>query len=205
MKKSIKILLGIIIPIIIIGAGFGGLFLFKHIKESRIASLDPPIIEFPVENIDVINIVWGYGYHDDFFHSGIDFCVNTSVNIIASCNVTVLKIESFYNELGGTWQTNVFLEYNEKYIFNIAFESTAKNETYSNLQREAISVTVGQKITTGEILGTLLYHGSGCHIDFGLHELDERICAYQYFSQDAKNIFDELWDKYGFGDESWYT
>ena len=98
----------------------------------------------------------------------------------------------------------VKMEYNERFVIEISFESWAQNETYANYQRDAINVTEGQMIQEGDIIGMLLYHGEGTHIDFSMRDQDEVICPYQYFSNEAKTIFDALWDKCGYGDDSWY-
>jgi len=205
LEKKTKILLGIFIPIIIIGAGIGGLFLGKTIQDYRVSKLPAPIIEFPVENTDLIHIIWGYGNQSGDFHNGIDFGCNASVNIIAWCDMTVVDIDTFYNDAGGHWQTNVFLEFNKRFEFCCAFEPWALNETFANIQRDAINVEEGEIIAKGEVLGELLYQGSGTHIHFGMYDMGESVCAYHYYSNTAKSIFDPLWDQYGYGDDSWYT
>ena len=205
MEKRTKILLGIFIPIMIIGAGIGGLFLASYIHDVRIQNLPAPIIDFPVENTDIIHIIWGYGDQGGDFHNGIDFGCNISVNIIAWCDLIVEDISTFYNDKGGHWQTNVGLKFNERFNFVCAFEPWALNETYANLQRDAINVVVGETISRGEVLGTLLYQGSGTHIHFGMYDGNDPVCAYHYYSETAKSIFDPLWDQYGWGDDSWYT
>lgn len=182
----------------------GGFALYDFLHKKAIANLDPPIVDFPVENPDVIHILWGYGDQGGDFHNGIDFGCNTSVNILAWCDLTVTDIDTFFNDAGGHWQTNVALEFNERFEFVCAFEPWALNETYANIQRDAINFEVGQTVQRGEVLGELLYQGSGTHIHFGMYDLGESVCAYHYFSETAKAIFDPLWDKYGWGDDSWY-
>ncbi|MHA1555981.1 MAG: M23 family metallopeptidase [Candidatus Heimdallarchaeota archaeon] len=205
MKKKTKIFLGIFIPLVIIGAGIGGIQLVIFINDKMVANLDAPLIDFPVENTDVIHIIWGYGDQGGDFHNGIDYGCNTSVNIIAWCDMTVEDITTFYNDAGGHWQTNVQLEFNKRFSFVCAFEPWALNETFANYQRDAINVEIGQTIQRGEILGELLYQGSGTHIHFGMYDQNEDVCAYHYYTETAKSIFDPLWDQYGWGDDSWYT
>ena len=96
------------------------------------------------------------------------------------------------------------MKFNDRFEFDCAFESWALNETYADIQRNAINVVEGQIVQRGGILGELLYHGGGTHIHFGMYDLGEAVCAYHYFSGTAKAIFDPLWDKYGYGDDSWY-
>ena len=206
MKKGTKIFLVIFIPIAIIGAGLGGYKIYEVIRDSKIRNLDAPILEFPVVNIDAIHIIWGYGYHGDNFHGGIDYGCNDSVYIKAPCDLQVFYIETWiYTTDPVLWQTKVKMEFNARFVIEISFESWAQNETYANYQRDAINVTEGQFIQEGDIIGMLLYHGEGTHIDFSMSDIEEFICPYQYFSNEAKTIFDALWDKCGFGDDSWYT
>ena len=202
MERKAKILLGIFIPIIVIGGSLGGFALYQKLTEPKLK--EPPILDFPVANPDVIDIIWGYGIQDGEHHNGIDFGCNTSVDIIVWCDLTVIDINTFYNDAGGHWQTNIFLEYDKKFEFVIAFESWALNETYANIQADAINVEEGRTVFKGEILGKLLYHGSGTHIHWGMYEDGQDICGYQYFSAEAKVLFLELWEKYGWGDDSYY-
>ena len=203
MSRKVKILLGIFIPIIVIGAGVGGLFL--TVNWPAVWSSTPPVMAIPIENTDVVDIIWGYGDHSGDFHNGIDYGCNTSVNVIAWCKLLVKGIRTWFNEKGGHWQTSVNFQYNWKYTFDVAFESWALNETYANLQRDVIPLKFGQIIEQGEVLGQLLYHGSGTHIHFGMKESGNNVCAYEFYSIAAKATFQDLWSRCGFGDSSWYV
>lgn len=57
MSRKVKILLGIFIPIIVIGAGVGGLFLTMYWP--AVWSSAPPVLDIPIENTDVVDIIWG--------------------------------------------------------------------------------------------------------------------------------------------------
>ncbi|NHJ87350.1 MAG: M23 family metallopeptidase [Asgard group archaeon] len=198
MQRKWKIILGITIPILVIGGGIGGYTLWSFWPANW--SGDPPVIAFPVADPDVIHILGGYGTTPEgWFHNGIDFGCNASVNILAWCDLRVVNVHTWFNDKGGHWQTNLELRYNSKYSFSVPFESWALNETYANLQRDAINVTVGQIVHQGEILGKLLYHGDGCHIHFGMRENGEDVCPYLFFSDDCKVLFDALWIHYGIG------
>lgn len=199
MKKIGKILLGIFIPIIIIGAGLGGFAIWDN-WEKRPAewTFAAPVLDFPVANLSVIHIIGGYGYTPwGTFHNGIDFGCNASVNILAPCNVRVSYIETWlYSPENGLWQTEVHFATTWNYEFCLTFESWAENETYANLQREQVLLEVNQKVSRGTVLGTLLYHGEGCHIHFGMKYKGEGICPYLLFSPEAKAIVDTLFTLY---------
>ncbi|NHJ38408.1 MAG: M23 family metallopeptidase [Asgard group archaeon] len=199
MKRKGKILLGIFIPIIVLGASFGGFILYR--KWPATWSRDAPILDFPVENSAVIHIIGGYGYVPwGGFHNGIDFGCNTSVNILASCDVRVIGIRTWlYAYDPDRWQTSVQFTINWAYYLEIAFESWAYNETYANIQREAIDLEIGQIVTRGNILGQLLYHGEGTHIHFMIKYNGNDACPYNYFSNEAKILFDSLFAICGVG------
>ncbi|MHA1125211.1 MAG: hypothetical protein ACTSO7_04380 [Candidatus Heimdallarchaeota archaeon] len=203
MSRKVKILLGIFIPIIVIGAAVGVYALV--IFWPAVWTNAPPVLEIPIENTDVVDIIWGYGDHGGDFHNGIDYGCNASVNVIAWCKLRVKSIRTWFNDAGGHWQTNVGFQYNWKYSFEVCFESWALNETYANIQRAAIPLKFGQIIEQGEVLGQLLYHGSGTHIHFGMKESGKDVCAYQFYSTAAKAEFQYLWALYGYGDSSYYT
>ncbi len=178
----------------------------KNSSENVISKLPAPIVDFPVEDPSVVHIIWGYGNQNGDHHNGLDFGCNTSVNIVAWCDMEVEDIDTFYNEAGGHWQTNVGLKFNEKYSFVCAFEPWALNETYAYYQEDAIVVEVGQTISRGQVIGELLNFGSGTHIHFGMYDDSENVdvCPYHYFSETAKSIFDPIWDLNGYGDNFWY-
>jgi hypothetical protein len=202
MSRKVKILLGIFIPIVVIGAGLGITLL--TINWPVYWHKEPPVIELPFANSNAISHIWGYGDHNGEFHGGIDFIINTSLDIIAWCKLRVKGINTFQNEYNGFWQTNVYFQFSWKYEFEALFESTALNETYAAIQREAIQVKFGQVIEPGETIGTLLFFGVNSVIHFGAKESGNDVCAYQFFSSSAKATFLDLWNCCGYGDSSWY-
>ena len=195
MSRKVKILLGVLIPIVVIAGGLGGFALWNYWP--AVWSSAPPEMAFSIEDPDVIHILGGFREET---HNGIDYGCNTSVNVLAWCKLRVTGIRTWFNERGGHWQTNVHLQYNWKYNFEICFEPWALNETYGNIQADAIAVKVGQIINQGEIIGLLLYQGSGTHIHFGMKENGNSICPYQFLNTEAKELFDTLWAIYGDGD-----
>ncbi|MHA1211544.1 MAG: hypothetical protein ACTSSH_03695, partial [Candidatus Heimdallarchaeota archaeon] len=148
---------------------------------------------------NVVSSLGGFGEVFYGTHNGIDYGVNASVYVVAFCDLRVNGIKTWFNDKGGHWQTNVGFTYNWKYTFDIVFESWALNETYGNIQRDEIFVKVGQKISRGEIIGMLVYHGSGTHIHFGMKESGTDVCSYLFLSSSAKAQFDTLWLACGSG------
>ena len=201
MERKWKITLGISISLIIVIGGFaGGLLLNNYLRNNGPpnSNNDPPIFAFPVANTEVLAAIYGYLWNETHqIHDGIDFMINGTANIIAPCNMTVNDKGLFYNEIGEHWQAGLSFDINDDYELFIAFESFAQNETYGNLQLDAIIVDIGQEVTKGELLGQLFLHHNGAHIHFMLHKNSERVCPYLYFGTEGKVIFDTLWSQIG--------
>jgi hypothetical protein len=198
MQRKRKIVLIIILGIVVIVGGFGGYALYR-LNPAHWTS-DSVQISFPLADTQYINAIQGYGemtWGD--FHNGIDIGVNHSTELIAWCDMRIIALKTWYNEKGGHWQTNIAGAYSWKYKFDVAVESWALNETYGNLQREALIIKVGQTVERGESLGFLLWHGSGTHIHFGLKESGDNVCPYQFMIPSAKSTIDYFFALYGSG------
>ncbi|MBK5112670.1 MAG: hypothetical protein KGD59_06375 [Candidatus Heimdallarchaeota archaeon] len=201
MQRKWKIILGITISLIIVIGGFaGGLLLNNYLRNngSSGSNNDPPIFAFPVENTEVLSMLYGFIWNETHeIHNGIDFMINATANILAPCNMTVNDKSLFYNEIGDHWQTGYSFDINDDFELFIAFESFAENETFGNLQLDALLVDIGDEVVQGQLLGPLFLHRGGAHIHFMLHKNNEPVCPYLYFSYDAKTTFDTLWSQLG--------
>jgi len=152
-----------------------------------------PILNLPFTNSSNLWLIQPFGQlTSSFYHTGIDYDFNGSVIITAPTNGTVDRLEFGYNEKGGHWQTNLFIILNKEWLIIIGFESWAETEAKGKIQLEEIVAKVGVKVQTGDKLGTLLNHGTGCHIHFSLRQKNIDVCSYNYLSPDAKVEFDTL-------------
>lgn len=195
-KRKMRLIVGL--SIMVIGGGLGGFVLFRTMPAHW--TTDRVQISFPFTDTQYIDAVQGYGemvWGD--FHNGIDIGVNHSTELIAWCDLRITGLKTWFNEEGGHWQTNIGASYNWKYRFDVAVESWALNETYANLQRDAITVKVGQIISAGDSLGTLLCHGEGTHIHFGLKKSGNDVCPYGYMTPYAQSFVDHFFALYGSG------
>ena len=201
MGKKRKIGLIILLSITVIGLGFGGFVLWKMAPAHWTA--DPIQIAFPISDTQYIDALQGFGempWGD--FHNGIDFGVNHSVELIAPCDLRITGLKTWYNEGGGHWQTNIGGSYNWKYRFDIAVESWALNETYGNLQRDALTIKVGQIVKQGDSLGHLLSFGCCAHIHFGMKESGTNVCPYQFMTPYAQSLTDSFYAMYGYSNNT---
>ncbi|MHA1112543.1 MAG: M23 family metallopeptidase [Promethearchaeota archaeon] len=202
MDRKRKITLSIVISVIVIISGFAGALILNHYLQDGNPPYDdtPPVLVFPVENINSLEMIYGYNMTDpEDGHNGIDFITNITTNIIASCNMTVNDKSLSYNEIGAFWQAGVSFDVNDAYELFYAFENFAENETAGTEQLDAITVEIGQEVVAGQVIGQLIYASSGTHIHYMLHKNGEAVCPYLYFSPTAKSTFDTLWPLIGTG------
>jgi len=187
MKKKVLlavIIIGIISVFGIIAVKF---ILFRY-PDTLPAGEDPELI-LPLISFANNSFIGGYGTVPWGTHNGIDFGVNGSTVIVAPHNAYIDDIKFWYNDGGGHWQTNVRLWLNSQWKLEVVFESWALNESYGQVQRDAIIVNTGQYVIANQTLGTLLYHGEGAHIHFQVSFGDAERCPYIYFSPSAQATF----------------
>ena len=198
MDRKRKIRLIVFLSIGIVLGGSGGYVLFRIIPAHW--TTDRVQISFPFADTQYIDAVQGYGemtWGD--FHNGIDIGVNHTTELIAWCDLRITGLKTWFNEGGGHWQTSILAAYNWRYKFDVAVESWALNETYANLQRDAINLKVGQTVERGDSLGYLLSHGESAHIHFGLKESGENVCPYNFMIPSTQSTVDHFFALYGSG------
>ncbi|NVM30038.1 MAG: peptidoglycan DD-metalloendopeptidase family protein, partial [Candidatus Helarchaeota archaeon] len=151
---------------------------------------EDPALLLPMYDFSNNSYIYGYGQLTlDTFHNGIDFGVNSTTAIVAPHAAYVEAVDFWYNDKGGHWQTNVRLWLNHQWKIEIAFESWALNETYGQLQADAIRVNPGQYVEVNQTLGNLLYHGTGAHIHFMISFNNADLCPYTFFTPTSQSIF----------------
>lgn len=202
MDRKRKIILSIVISTMIIIGGFAGGLALNHFLRNREEEYDdtPPILEFPIENTDSLEMIYGYNMTDPTNgHNGIDFITNITTNVIASYNMTVNDKVLSYSSEGSFWQAGVSFDINDAYELFYAFENFAENETAGQEQYDAITVEIGQEVVAGDVIGQLIHLGSGTHIHYMIQKNGEAVCPYLHFSPSAKSTFDILWSSIGTG------
>ncbi|NHJ87326.1 MAG: hypothetical protein FK734_17815 [Asgard group archaeon] len=199
MQRKWKIVLAVFITILVLFGGFIGIAkLLNYIKYHQPPNIepdaDPPVLEFLFENTSVISRICGYGYIGSDFHNGIDFIINVSAaTIIAPCNMTMIEKVLVHLVEVDHWAVRTCYQINKDYILMIGFESFARNETFGNIQFNAIAIELNQTVIEGQFIGQLLMHEPSAHIHYGLYKKVDAVCPYEYFSPEAKSIFDYLW------------
>ncbi|MHA1148495.1 MAG: hypothetical protein ACTSR8_09640 [Promethearchaeota archaeon] len=206
MKKIIIIL---VIGIILTGAATLLFFYLMNLNDNSSDNSDneddsypdtlplgqDPLFSFVLKSSDNLTSIQGFWSG----HNGIDFRVNDSTIILCPYDAYVVEVRTFYNDVGYHWQTNINFRLNDEWQYNLKFESWATDEENSTLQRDNVNVKVGDKILANQTVGTLLHHGSGCHVHFDIYNVyqGQFKCPYLYFSDAAKAIFDPLYAQFG--------
>jgi hypothetical protein len=152
-----------------------------------------PVLEFPYNTSEYIHFISGFNPT----HQGMDLNVNHSVGLIAMHDAYVTNILTFWNGIGGHYNTNLMFRLNDDWWYEYKLEPWAYNLTYVTYQEDNLTISIGDKVLANQSIGTLLYLDPQCHIDYTLYYQDTPICQYPYFSAAAKAIFDPVWAKYG--------
>lgn len=199
------ILLGIVAVFILAGAGG-----FLVLREKRM----PPSLEKPsspktsetakLEPQEVFTLIAPYRSETDitsngtfsdtnnspwgFKHLGIDFMASNDLQeFVAATDGIISNLNLTQNEKTGNWQAGLCIE-RDPFMVCYAFEPFSKSDVIGKKQLSEISVSNGQKIKQGEVIGRLVYGGDGAHVDFGILSAEgNRVCPEPYFSEDAKD------------------
>lgn len=139
-----------------------------------------------------------------FEHKGLDLI--TSINgaqVIAPAIGVVDEISIYCNPRNNQWQVNMRILYNHEFKYHILFEPRAPSENEIIKQRNAISVSVGQNVKQGELLGKILdlsygdLSGGEPGIHFDLWKFEEIVCPGNYMTPDAiDRTLELLWAMY---------
>ena len=207
ISKSKKITIIIIIFITICCLSIGlGIYGYNYYKYNIYSNAKTPIFELPVEDVTIVTgIQTFYEEHGGTIHSGFDFELQNNTIIYAPCDGTINFIGK--NQMSNDyWLIGVFISFNVRWETFIAFEPWTTDEIVINKQLENISVTVGQKVNTGDELGILnpVIGSEFPHIHWNVLEEDflrtgpgTNKSPYDYCSEIAKADLDYLCTKFG--------
>jgi len=194
MKKGIKIVLivclilaialGIIIPILP--------FMLHWNPAYGEPSIDFPIAEpLNITRLSAYNTPnWG---QPGKFHNGIDLVIENATMIISPCFGTILNINTNANPYQpGLMMIQVNIKVNLMWTVSLVFEPYSNNTSFNQLQLSLITVKPGQYVTPGTEIGKLLNGGEYPHLHYMVSKFFTNICPYDFSSETAKTIFDEI-------------
>lgn len=126
------------------------------------------------------NAPWG------FYHPGVDFMITKeSIPVQAAFGGTVSNLETQLSSGIMGWHTGFCIEYGENGVcYNL--ETFSVDPAIGERQRAGMLIANGQAVTAGQPIGSLIYGGSGAHIDFGITSPGTRVCPEPYFNETAR-------------------
>lgn len=211
MKSTTLAGLGAIIIVACV-SGFVVWNIMNTIPDTLSEGEDPQLI-LPVYEYSNLFKIQGFGWvTSEYFHPGFDYVINDTTVIVSPCDAYVNYLETSHNEESGYWQINMELRLNKYWRILLSFECFADSEAEAEQQRTAITVSVGQIVSTNQTLGTLLCFAPGdSHLHFtvryypdpGDESSYEDKCPYQYFTQESKIKFEELYTSIGQPSDNW--
>jgi hypothetical protein len=128
-----------------------------------------------------------------FEHRGIDFFSAAALAPFrAVCPGEIKEVNLWANDKTGNWQVNVSLEYNSTFSVGYAFEPLTNQSADGQTQRDNISVSIGQEVQQGDLIGNLFFGANGTHVHFGVRKNNDDICPEPYFIQAARDSIMQL-------------
>ncbi len=127
------------------------------------------------------NAPWG------FTHNGIDFFPKSNLRQFQAVSSGVVeKFNLWQNDKTSNWQVNVVIKCNSTYSVIYGFEPMTAIQTDGKTQLANISVSMGQSIAQGDVIGRLSTGEEGAHVHFSLYENDVAICPEPFFTPQAR-------------------
>ena len=126
-------------------------------------------------------------------HRGLDFPPTDDLAPFQAVSSGVIDVVSLVQlESSSNWQVELEIKHNSTYTTLYAFEPMTSDQTDGETQLSNISVSVGQTVSQGDIVGYLYNKGEGAHVHFSLFKYgsdggDPAICPEPYFTQEAND------------------
>lgn len=145
-----------------------------------------------VNEADMASINEAYSWDEcspwGFPHRAIDlFPTGDHKPFRAVADGTIESISKLYNEPVDKWQVNVQLTIDSTYWAHYAFEPISSSESDADLQLSYLTVTEGQTVAQGDLIGYLLVvDPNAAHVDFSLVEGSDVICPEPFLSLSAR-------------------
>ncbi len=164
----------------------------RSVSDDAIAITD---MRFPVADANAIYIneafstdasaPWG------FAHNGIDFMTEQPFEkIYATTSGTVVRVDVKQFPPQNNWQVNIEIAVNDRYTLVYAIEPMTNDQAIGDAQIQRITVTVGQEVRTGDVLGELIGGVKGAHIHWGINDTTtgQAICPAPFFTADQQKL-----------------
>lgn len=157
---------------------------------------ESPSLEFPIAEEDKIERLSAYHTPDwgepGVFHNGIDLVISENVTIVSPVHGTIISYSEHINPYAGNVLFEIAIAINLAWTVNLVLEPGFMDTTNNSLQSTNIDVSIGQRTSPGDELGTLLFSGNYPHLHYALTILGSDVCAYNYSTPAAQDIFNDI-------------
>lgn len=180
------------ILIVVVGIGVVTYFVFF----SGAIQYDDPNLEFPILESEDVEGISAYRTPDwgepGVFHNGIDLVISENVTIISPVDGTVVRVSENINPYAGNVLFDITIRINPAWTIHLVLEPGFQDEVNNTLQSDNVLASLNDNVESGDTLATLLYSESYPHLHYMLMHHGSDACAYNYSSQAAQDIFDEI-------------
>lgn len=151
-----------------------GAIIAPYVNESDIISVNEAF------SLDANNPYWG------FWHPGVDFMVEKDIDVQASYGGTIenLAVEENAGQMG--WHAGFCINNGTENGICYNLETFSHETSVHDSLVAGLKISNGSQVNKGDIIGRLIYGGSGAHIDFGVTAPGTRVCPEPYFTAEAK-------------------
>ncbi len=148
--------------------------------EGNISMITPYVNESDIRSI-------GLFYYSS--HQGVDFQPTGNLKPFQAVSSGVVKNIQLI-QINTNWGVEFEIEYNSTYSVLYVFEPMTATD--GQIQLTNISVSVGQAVSQGDIIGYLYAPNAEAHVHFGLFKYvagggDPLVCPDSYFTSQARN------------------
>ncbi|MFW9844705.1 MAG: M23 family metallopeptidase [Candidatus Thorarchaeota archaeon] len=181
----------ILVPFIVIGIILG----YSYTMGIPVDTSDPSL-EFPIIESDRIERFSAYHTPDwgepGVFHNGIDLVISDNVTVVSPVDGTIVSYVENINSYGGNVLFDIGIAVNWAWEVHLVLEPGFMDAENNSLQSSNIALSIGQRVSPGDELGTLLYSENYPHLHYMLLNFGSDVCTYNYSTSGAQTIFEDI-------------
>jgi murein DD-endopeptidase MepM/ murein hydrolase activator NlpD len=157
---------------------------------------DSPSLDFPISEEDKVAQLSAYHTPDwgepGVFHNGIDLVISDNVTIVSPVRGTIVSYSENINPYAGNVLFEIAIAINWGWDVHLVLEPGFRDATNNSLQSTLIDAIVGQQVSIGDELATLLFSDNYPHLHYMLLNLGADVCAYNYSTSQAQGTFNDI-------------
>ena len=105
---------------------------------------------------------------------------------------TIVSYSENINPYAGNVLFEIAIAINWGWDVHLVLEPGFRDATNNSLQSTLIDVIIGQSVSIGDELATLLFSDNYPHLHYMLLNLGADVCAYNYSTPEAQNTFNDI-------------